>query len=105
MLQLLSGRSHKVITGVALVDADSERAEICETTVSFRHIEAQEIAAYWASNEPRDKAGAYGIQGLGAVFVRELQGCYSNVVGLPLGLVSRMLTEAGLPIWAAPTDE
>lgn len=86
MLTYLNGTCHEVVTGVALVDAGTGR-EIAwaETTqVYFRELHNDEIAAYIASGEASDKAGAYGIQGRGAAFVRRIEGCYFNVVGLPL---------------------
>ena len=86
MLTHLSGTCHEVVTGVALVDTQTEREVVwSETTqVYFRELQSTEIDAYIASGEASDKAGAYGIQGRGAVFVRRIEGCYFNVVGLPL---------------------
>lgn len=86
MLTQLSGTSHKVVTGVALVDALTERTIVwAETTrVYFRELHKTEIADYIATGEAADKAGAYGIQERGAAFVRRIEGCYFNVVGLPL---------------------
>ena len=86
MLTQLSGTSHEVVTGVALVDALTRRTIAwAETTqVYFRRLRRTEIADYIASSEAADKAGAYGIQGRGAAFVRRIEGCYFNVVGLPL---------------------
>ena len=86
MLTSLSNISHEVVTGVALIDASSGREQVwSETTqVYFRKLQRPEITAYIASGEPADKAGAYGIQGRGAAFVRRIDGCYFNVVGLPL---------------------
>lgn len=86
MLTHLNGSSHEVVTGVALIDASTGREIVwAETTqVYFRELQNDEIAAYIASGEASDKAGAYGIQGRGAVFVRRIEGCYFNVVGLPL---------------------
>ena len=86
MLTHLSGTCHEVVTGVALVDTQTEREVVwSETTqVYFRELQSTEIDAYIASGEASDKAGAYGIQGRGAVFVRRIDGCYFNVVGLPL---------------------
>jgi septum formation protein len=100
MLRLLSGREHRVITGLALLDAASgafHRAAVT-SAVHFRPLSDDEIAAYLATGEPRDKAGAYAIQGLGGQFVTGVNGCYMNVVGLPLCETARMLTAAGLPI-------
>lgn len=86
MLTHLSGTCHEVVTGVALVDAGTGRESVwAETTqVYFRELHSTEIATYIASGETSDKAGAYGIQGRGAAFVRRIEGCYFNVVGLPL---------------------
>jgi len=86
MLTHLSGTCHEVVTGVALVDTQTEREVVwSETTqVYFRELQSTEIDAYIESGEASDKAGAYGIQGRGAVFVRRIEGCYFNVVGLPL---------------------
>ena len=86
MLTHLSSTCHEVVTGVALVDARTEREIVwSETTqVYFRELHGTEINAYIASGEASDKAGAYGIQGRGAAFVRRIEGCYFNVVGLPL---------------------
>lgn len=86
MLTQLSGTSHEVVTGVALVDALTERTIVwAETTqVYFRELHRTEIAGYIATGEAADKAGAYGIQERGAAFVRRIEGCYFNVVGLPL---------------------
>ncbi len=86
MLSRLSGTHHEVVTGVALIDAAAgHHSAWAETTqVYFRRLHAAEIAAYIESGEASDKAGAYGIQGRGAAFVRRIEGCYFNVVGLPL---------------------
>ena len=86
MLTHLSGNSHEVVTGVTLIDTATERNKVwSETTqVYFRELSRTEITAYIASGEASDKAGAYGIQGRGAAFVRRIEGCYFNVVGLPL---------------------
>lgn len=99
LLAALSGRTHRVITGVAVVGpvGDPVRTEVAAevTAVRFREISADEIAAYVASGEPMDKAGAYGIQGLAAKWIPRIEGCYFNVVGLPLALVSTMLEGRG----------
>lgn len=93
MLRRLSGATHRVITGVCLVSApDRIEAVRCETTlVTFRQLDEGEINDYLASGEPFDKAGAYGIQGLASRFVTRIEGCYFNVVGLPVALVYDML--------------
>lgn len=102
MLQALSGRSHQVMTAVALVSGDREAARVVSSEVSFRPISEAEIEAYWASGEPCDKAGSYGIQGLAAVFVNRLQGSYSAVVGLPLCETAELLGEFGIACWQLP---
>jgi len=100
MLAALSGREHQVLTAVALAmpgAADGPvREAISETTVRMRAICADEAAAYWESGEPRDKAGAYGIQGLGAVFIEHIRGSYSGVMGLPLYETAQLLQACGL---------
>jgi septum formation protein len=102
MLQALSGRSHQVLTAVALVGGGREAARVVSSDVSFRPISEAEIEAYWASGEPCDKAGSYGIQGLAAVFVSQLQGSYSAVVGLPLCETAELLGEFGIACWQLP---
>jgi len=99
MLTLLSGKTHRVITAVALVEKDRKRVEQEETKVFFREIDEDEIIAYAASQEPYDKAAGYGIQEKGAVFVKRLEGCYFNVVGLPIALLVKMLKESNRSIW------
>jgi septum formation protein len=99
MMTTLSGSQHEVITAVALVMNDKKSCLLSVTHVSFREIEAQEIDAYWHTGEPCDKAGGYGIQGLGAVFVRELRGSYSGVVGLPIEQTVSLLKEFGVSWW------
>ena len=86
MLSRLSGRSHQVITGVSLVHAEYgvEESQTVETTVFMRRLSAVDIEGYIATGEPMDKAGAYGIQGIGGCLVQRIEGSYSNVVGLPL---------------------
>lgn len=96
MLERLSGRSHSVLTGVAVHYAGRELAQVCETKVYFRDLSSREIAAYVATGEPLDKAGAYGIQGRGALLVEKIEGCYNNVVGLPLTMLYSMLEEIGV---------
>jgi septum formation protein len=100
MLSELSGRGHEVITGLAVMDAATGRsaARTSVTHVWFRDLSAKEIMAYVATGEPLDKAGAYGIQERGALLVERIDGCYSNVVGLPLSLLGEMLREFGVYI-------
>ena len=100
MLRLLSGRSHEVVTGVCLIGAgrrgkDFEDARAETTKVFMRPLSAEEIASYIATGEPMDKAGAYAIQGRASRWIPKIIGCYFNVVGLPLPLVSSMLQEHG----------
>ena len=99
MLKQLSGRSHQVITAVALHSAHQQLSRLAITEVFFRNLDEHEMLAYWETGEPRDKAGSYGIQGLGAVFVKEIRGSYSNVVGLPLELTCELLREFNIPWW------
>jgi septum formation protein len=91
MLRLLSGRTHRVITGVAVVSAEGTEAAAEVTAVSFRTLSEEEIAAYVATGEPMDKAGAYAIQGRAARWIPRIEGCYFNVVGLPIARVCAML--------------
>jgi len=91
MLQLLSGRTHRVITGVALVSAGQTQVAAEVTAVQFLSVSEQEIASYIATGEPMDKAGAYAIQGRAARWIPRIDGCYFNVVGLPIALVSTLL--------------
>ena len=84
---------------MALVGAHGSAQRLSESEVSFRALAAAESAAYWESGEPRDKAGGYAIQGLGAVFVSELRGSYSGVVGLPLFETAALLDAAGVARW------
>jgi len=95
MLKELSGREHAVVTGLAVMDAATQRSSVRTsiTKVWFRDLSEREISAYVATGEPLDKAGAYGIQERGALLVERIEGCYSNVVGLPLSLLGEMLRE------------
>ncbi len=95
MLRGLSGRAHRVITGVAVVSAAGVRVEAEITEVWFRSLSDGEIAAYVESGHPMDKAGAYGIQGLAGKWIPRIEGCFFNVVGLPLAVVCAMLEELG----------
>lgn len=99
MLASLSNRDHQVLTAVAVLDGQRCESRVVSSRVSFRAITEQQAAAYWASGEPRDKAGGYGIQGLGAVFVAALEGSYSAVVGLPLCETAELLGHFGIPCW------
>lgn len=101
MLAELSGQSHTVVTAVAVLHRGEVRTTISESIVRFRVINPDEAAQYWQSGEPRDKAGAYAIQGKGGIFVESLSGSYSGVVGLPVFETVRMLSEAGVHVLAA----
>lgn len=96
MLAQLSGREHRVLSAVALVDGETEKTRLSVSHVHFREITRAEAEAYWAGGEPADKAGGYAIQGQAAVFVRQLQGSYSGVMGLPLFETAELLTEFGI---------
>jgi septum formation protein len=96
MLVRLSGRAHRVLSAVALMTAAGAQVALSESEVLFRRIDGAECAAYWDSGEPRDKAGGYAIQGLGAVFVARLRGSYSGVMGLPLFETAQLLRAAGI---------
>ena len=96
MLRLLSGRRHLVTTGVCLIGEGFEDVRSETSTVEFAPLRKEEIDGYVESGEPMDKAGAYAIQGGAARWILDLEGDYSNVVGLPVGLVRRMLTEHGM---------
>ena len=98
MLLRLSGRGHRVLTGVALRGPDGVQTALSCTDVVFREVSRDEALAYWRSGEPRDKAGAYGIQGRGGAFVESIAGSYSGVVGLPIFETARLLKQAGIDI-------
>jgi len=98
MLRALSGRTHEVMTGVAVCSGSRCLAGVETTRVSFRGLSEAEIDAYIATGEGKDKAGAYGIQGKGALLVSGIEGCYFNVVGLPLQRLSLILGELGIPL-------
>jgi septum formation protein len=91
MLRLLSGREHEVLTGVAIVARRGVAVEVARTRVWVNPLSEADISEYVATGEPLDKAGAYGIQGLGSRFIDRIQGSYANVVGLPVALVYRLL--------------
>ncbi len=101
MLTLLSGKMHHVITGLTVMDAATGKAitRASDTRVWFRRLSSFDIASYVESGEPLDKAGAYGIQEKGALLVDRIEGCYFNVVGLPLSVLGDLLHEMGLTIW------
>lgn len=98
MLARLSGRVHRVLTGVALRGPHGTRSVLSETDVQFREIGRDEALAYWHSGEPQDKAGGYAVQGLGGIFVERIEGSYSGVVGLPVFETVALLREAGFDV-------
>ena len=98
MLERLSGRTHEVLSAVAVVAGAAIDSALSRTEVRFRALTAAEREAYWDSGEPCDKAGGYGIQGLGAVFVAELRGSYSGVMGLPLFETASLLGRLGIAV-------
>jgi len=97
MLRRLSGRAHEVLTAVALRQGHRTAEGLARTVVHFAQLGEEDLAWYVASGEPRDKAGAYGIQGLASRFVERVDGSYSNVVGLPVALVARLIQEIARP--------
>lgn len=99
MLQTLSGRSHYVFSAIAVMNGARTESCYVKTQVSFRTLSEDECQLYWNTGEPRDKAGAYGIQGYGAIFVDSIDGSYSNVVGLPLLETAKMLARFGVTLW------
>ena len=107
MLGELAGRAHEVLTAVALADSHGVTERLNSSTVRFRTISPEERVAYWETGEPRDKAGGYAIQGLGAVFIESLRGSYSAVMGLPLFETGELLQAAGIQYWngASPGRE
>lgn len=98
-LMSLSGRSHSVLTSVALCSRQKTRCITIESDVLFAALTAQQCADYWETGEPQDKAGSYAIQGIGGRFVKEIQGSYSAIVGLPLAQTADLLAEFNVPIW------
>ena len=99
-LMRLSGRSHQVMTAVAVATKRGVQSRVVTTDVSFKDLSLQECEQYWATGEPADKAGSYGIQGTAAVFVTGINGSYSSVVGLPLAETASLLESAGVNLWS-----
>ena len=99
MLGKLSGRTHQVLTAVAFATDQTVELRISASMVRFRDLTLPEREAYWETGEPQDKAGAYAIQGLGAVFVESLSGSYSSVMGLPLAETAELLRAVGIACW------
>ncbi len=98
MLAALSGQTHEVLTAVAMTELDRVRVHLSTTSVQFRDISKREIRAYLAVNEAHDKAGTYAIQGVAAIFIAEISGSYSGVMGLPLFETARLLEEFGVEV-------
>lgn len=96
MLNMLSDATHQVLTAVTMTNAIRQKTVVVETQVCFGSLSKQQIEWYWKTGEPQDKAGSYGIQGLGGQFVKHISGSYSAVVGLPLYQTRMLLTEFGI---------
>jgi septum formation protein len=99
MLAALSGRTHEVLTAVALRTAQGLTTALSVTRVTFRVVDAPERQRYWATGEPLGKAGGYAVQGYAAAFITRIEGSYSGVMGLPLAETAALLSAAGVPIW------
>ena len=99
MLKKLQGDRHSVLTGVSMVDSQRSETVLATAVVAFRNIESAELERYWQSGEPADKAGAYGIQGLGAIFIAGICGQPSTVAGLPLVETNQLLADFGVNVW------
>jgi septum formation protein len=101
MLARLAGRTHRVLTAVAVASVAGIESLVSASDVRMRAVSAAECAAYWDTGEPCDKAGGYAIQGRGALFIEHLSGSYSGVMGLPLLETAQLLRAAGVPCWPA----
>jgi len=104
MLKKLSGKWHQVFTGVCLICGEHAQTQVDKTDVLFSELTQELIDGYVATGEPMDKAGSYAVQGRGGMFVEALNGSYSNVIGLPLALVRKMLETAGINLFKNETD-
>jgi len=104
MLAVLAGSTHDVYSAVSVVSAVKQITRLVKTQVTFHNISPQQLAAYWDTGEPLGKAGAYAIQGLAAVFVADIQGSYSGVVGLPVSETAQLLKEFDVPVWDLPSN-
>lgn len=102
MLLSLSGKEHRVLSALTMASPLRQKSAISDTVVEFREISEIEADYYWESGEPQGKAGAYAIQGFGAVFVRAIKGSYSGVMGLPLFETAQLLEEFSIPCWQVP---
>ena len=99
MLERLAGRSHQVVTGVSAYDGAAHATDHVTSTVWFKALEAAEIAAYWDTGEGRDKAGSYGIQGIGGILVERIEGSFSAVMGLPVYETEVLLKSLNVDTW------
>lgn len=104
MWRRLSGRTHQVLSAVAIVAGTDEETELSVTEVQFRPLSDELLARYWVTGEAQDKAGGYGIQGKGAALVKSLSGSYSGVVGLPIEKVIPLLEQFNVPYWQQESD-
>lgn len=104
MLARLSGNEHRVLSAVSVISEGQRRAVLSDTRVRFRTLDDEEIDAYVATGEGRDKAGAYGIQGFGGVLVATIEGSFSGVVGLPVAQTGQLLRQLGVPVWVGGED-
>ncbi len=106
ILEILSGNIHEVYTGLALynVEGGGFRRGVSRTRVWMKTLDREHVSRYVKSGEPLDKAGAYGIQGRGAIFIDKIEGCYFNVVGLPLSLLFDLLIQMNVPTWLSRKD-
>lgn len=102
MLQRLSGRTHQVMSAVAIATPKALRCALSVTEVTFDALDQQTIEDYWATGEPLGKAGSYAIQGLGAALIKRISGSYTGVVGLPVEILIPMLREHKIPVWQVP---
>ena len=100
MLKLLSGKTHKVVSAIAIIDTEKDKTLVSSdiSEVTFRKISDSEISRYIETGEPMDKAGAYAIQGMAGIFITSICGCYSNIVGISLNRLCEMLKEFGVHI-------
>jgi len=99
MLQMLSGKWHQVLTAVSIISNTEQKTILIRSDVEFVVIDKATCSAYWQTNEPKDKAGSYAIQGKGARFVKQINGSYSAIVGLPMAETALLLTEFDVPFW------
>lgn len=104
MLSVLSDSVHEVYSAVSVVGSSRQVTRLVKTQVTFHRITQQQLDAYWESGEPQGKAGAYAIQGLAAIFVANIQGSYSGVVGLPISETAQLLNEFDVPVWSLSSD-